>query len=86
MEACPHCGKVSEVRTKLVLVDAAWVPSPGVDSRLAHIASLRADDLKSEHKRDGPLEQFVDGFYCESCDKGFISDESIKDNHRYYCR
>jgi len=86
MENCPHCNQSSAVRAKLVLIDEAWVPAPGKDSRLAHFSSLRADDLKPEHIKQSPLEQFVDGFYCDNCGKGFVSDDVIKDDHRYYYR
>ena len=69
-----------------MLIDEAWVPAPDKDSRLAHFSNLRADDLKPELKKDRPLEQFVDGYYCDACGKGFVSDEIVKDDPRYYYR
>ncbi len=72
-EACPFCGDTAAVRRKLVLIDEAWVPGNGEDPRLRYAADLRVDDVKPEHRRDAPLEQFVDGFFCGRCAKGFVS-------------
>jgi hypothetical protein len=83
-EACPLCGQVSGVRPKLVLIDEAWIPAPGKDSRLEYIADLRADDISPENLSGPPLEQFVDGFYCDRCRKGFVSEDKLKPTRRRY--
>lgn len=83
-EACPLCGETSTVRPKLVLIDEAWVPAPGKDQRLMYFADLRVDDVKPENVREHPLQQFVDGFYCNRCKKGFVSEEGLKQNRRRY--
>jgi hypothetical protein len=83
-EACPLCGGNSTVRPKLVLIDEAWVPAPGKDPRLAYHADLRVDDVKPEKLRDHPLEQFVEGYYCARCKKGFVSEEALKSRRRRY--
>ena len=83
-ENCPICGSASALRPKLLLIDAAWTPAPGTDPRLAHFVDLRSDDVKPEHLRQPPLEQFVDGFYCERCGKGFVSDEALNSSRRKY--
>jgi hypothetical protein len=85
-EPCPRCGRSSSVREKLILIDEAWVPASGKDSRIAHFADLRADDLVPEIKKDYPLEQFVEGYYCETCGKGFVSEQVVKENPRFYYR
>jgi len=79
IEACPFCGETSRVRAKLVLIDEAWVPAPGKDPRLKYFADLRVDDVKAQNLREQPLEQFVDGFHCDRCNKGFVSDEVLKE-------
>lgn len=85
-EICPVCGQTSTVRPKLVLIDEAWVPAPGKSERLAYFADLRVDDVQPEKVRDHPLEQFIDGFYCDRCNKGFVSEEGLKEGRRRYSR
>ena len=81
---CPDCGTNTFVKTKLLLVDAAWVKKEGVDPREAHFASIRVDDIKAQYLDAEPLQQFVSGFYCEKCDIGFIPDHFEKEGARYY--
>jgi hypothetical protein len=61
------------------------VPAPGKDPRLAYFADLRADDVKPEYLRETPMEQFVNGHYCEGCGKGFVSEDVLKATRRRYC-
>jgi hypothetical protein len=84
LETCPVCGESSAIRPKLLLIDEAWVPAPGKDPRLAYCAYLRVDDVKTQNVRKRPLEQFIDGFYCDRCNKGFVSEEVLKDGRRRY--
>jgi hypothetical protein len=84
IEACPICCNTSQVRRKLLLIDEAWVPAPGEDPRLAYIADLRADDVLANELREAPLEQFLDGYFCDHCGKGFVSEEVLKANRRRY--
>jgi hypothetical protein len=67
-----------------VLIDEAWIPAPGKDPRLAYFADLRVDDVRPENLREPPLEQFVEGFYCDRCDKGFVSEDKLKAARRRY--
>jgi hypothetical protein len=83
-EACPLCGQTSSVRPKLVLVDEAWISAPGKDERLKYFADLRVDDVRLESLREPPMEQFLDGFYCEQCNKGFVSEDILKATRRRY--
>jgi hypothetical protein len=85
-ERCPICGSGSSVREKLVLVDEAWIPEANVDPRLAHFASLRVDDVKPENVKGQPLEQFVDGYFCDVCGKGFVSEKILEPIRRFYYR
>jgi hypothetical protein len=84
LEPCPGCGLSDRVRPKLTLIDEAWTAESGEDPRLAYISDLRVDDLKAEIVKDAPLQQFVDGFYCDRCAEGFIPDTSTKDAVRPY--
>jgi hypothetical protein len=84
LEPCPICHETSTLREKLLLVDAAWGPAPGKDPRLAYYADLRADDVRSEHAKASPLQQFVDGYFCERCGKGFVSEAVLSENRRRY--
>jgi len=83
-EPCPLCGSDASVLPKLLLVDEAWVPRPGIEARLQYFADLRVDDLKPEAVRGEPLSQFVDGFYCSTCGKGFVGDNVLSPSRRRY--
>jgi hypothetical protein len=83
-EICPACGESSAIRPKLLLIDEAWVPAPSKDARLAYFADLRVDDVQPQNVHDRPLEQFIDGFYCDRCNKGFVSEEVMKEGRRRY--
>jgi len=86
LEACPICGQTTAVRPKLVLIDEAWVPTPGKDARLEYFADLRVDAVQSQNLREPPLEQFIDGFYCDRCGKGFVSEQGLKEGRKRYHR
>ena len=83
-EPCPLCGSTASIQPQLLLIDEAWVQRPGVYPRLAYFADLRVDDLKPEAVRSEPMSQFVDGYFCGACGKGFVSDAVLKDARRRY--
>jgi hypothetical protein len=83
-EVCPQCGTTSGLRPKLVLIDEAWVYSPGKDPRLAYLADLRVDDVQPDKLRPQPLEQFIDGYFCENCGQAFVLEEDLKKTRRQY--
>lgn len=83
-ETCPACGESFSIRPKLLLIDEAWVPAPGKDPRLAYFADLRVDDVKPSSIRPPPLEQFVDGYICDKCERGFISEAVLEATRRRY--
>jgi hypothetical protein len=84
IEPCPLCHESSAIRPKLLLIDEAWIPAPGKDSRLKYFADLRADDIRPEYLKAPPLEQFVDGYFCERCGKGFVSEAVLRADRRHY--
>ena len=77
-EACPRCGLAIAVAPKLLLIDEAWVAAPGKDPRMAYAADLRVDDVLPSQVREAPLQQFVEGYYCRNCGKGFVSEQALK--------
>ena len=81
-DACPSCGKTVTVRPKLLLIDEAWVDEPGKDPRLAYFADLRVDDIKPDLLSDRPLEQFIEGLYCDACGRGFVTEDSLMASSR----
>jgi hypothetical protein len=83
-ESCPVCGESTAVRPKLLLIDEAWVQTPGKDARLVFHADLRVDDVQPDAVRGRPLEQFIDGFYCDRCNKGFVSEDILNQGRRRY--
>jgi hypothetical protein len=83
-ELCPICGSDSSVREKLVLIDEAWIPEANVDPRLAYFANLRVDDVKPESVQEVPLQQFIDGYFCDKCGKGFVSEKILNPTRRFY--
>jgi hypothetical protein len=84
VEPCPLCGSTSNTRPKLLLIDEAWVPAPGKDPRLKYCADLRADDVLPQYLHQAPLQQFVDGYYCDRCGKGFVAEQILKADRRRY--
>jgi hypothetical protein len=68
-----------------VLIDEAWLQeNSDVDPRHAHFADLRVDDVEASNLREKPLDQFIDGFYCDQCNKAFVSEVGLKQVRRYY--
>ena len=84
IEACPTCGGKDAIHHKLVLIDQAWHQEPGKDARECYFADLRVDDLRQEEVRSQPLEQFIDGFYCEKCNRAFVPESILRESHRRY--
>lgn len=81
---CPCCSTATHVKVKTLLVDAAWEKRDSVDAREANFASIRADDIKPEFLGPEPLQQFIQGYYCEKCDLGFLPNCYEKQDARHY--
>ena len=77
-DPCPLCGALSAVRAKLVLIDEAWEPAPCKDARAFFFADLRIGDVVPTELRGEPLEQFIEGFYCDRCGKAFVSERILQ--------
>ncbi len=84
IEACPRCGDASAVRPKLLLIDEAWVAAPGKDPREKYFADLRVDDVAPESQKSPPLEQFVEGYYCDKCGHAFVPTAILNEDLRRY--
>ncbi len=72
------------MQAKLILIHNVWLESSDEDPRLKYFADLRADDLKPEARKEPPLEQFVEGYWCGNCGKGFVSEEILRENRWRY--
>jgi hypothetical protein len=58
------------------------VSGPGKDERLKFFADLRVDEVRPDRRRAEPLQQFVDGFFCDKCGKGFVATDLAPDHWR----
>jgi hypothetical protein len=79
---CPNCASGKNVREKVLLIDKLNAEHlkhhPNERSSCACEGGLSVDGLKPEFVADGPLQQFVAGFYCEACGTGFVPEEMVK--------
>jgi len=79
---CPRCASSNDVREKVLLVDKLNAQHlkhhPNERSSCACEGGLSIDGLKPELVADGPLQQFVSGFYCEACGIGFVPEDMLK--------
>ncbi|QXI26209.1 hypothetical protein [Pseudomonas vanderleydeniana] len=41
---------------------------------------LAVDECKAEHLKAPPLQQLVEGFYCDKCGVGFVSNDLLQDD------
>lgn len=67
---CPQCGNTECIREKLLLIDGKLHPN-------SCRSNLRVDQVLKEKLKESPLEQFIDGFFCDKCGHGFIPDSSL---------
>lgn len=82
IEPCPSCGHHQMVRRKLILIDPVWHNSPSNDPRLKYCTDLRVSDVKKTNRPKPPLEQLMDGYFCDLCEKGFVSEEVLMSSHK----
>ncbi len=64
------------MRPKLLLIDPDHRYTEDGEI-IRYWADLRVCDVAAPHQRKAPLDQFVDGFYCDACGLGFISDQIV---------
>jgi len=80
--ACPRCQSEAQVISKLLLIGK--VSPQGSIANFDEIAGfqptdqLAVDECVPEVLRQGQLDQFIDGYYCEKCDVGFVPDEFVR--------
>ena len=79
---CPRCKTNAHVREKLLLIDPFneqhFKYYPNERSGCSCQGDLSVDGLKPEFVREGSLQQFVSGLYCEACGVGFVPEHMAK--------
>lgn len=79
---CPNCVSSKDVREKVLLINELNTEHlkhhPNERASCACDGELSVDGLKPEFVADGPLQQFVSGFYCEACGTGFVPEGMLK--------
>lgn len=70
-DLCPECRTKDKVYSKLILIEDILKPDTARDR-------LRIDHLQKEFLGKAPLEQFIEGFFCEKCGCGFIPNNYLK--------
>jgi hypothetical protein len=81
MESCPRCGSVQHVRPKGILIGAASPKKRFNGEEKAgyqRLDQLAVDECKPALLKAAPLEQLVDGFYCDHCGVGFVTSEIVQ--------
>ena len=69
---CPSCGKFVSVRRKLLVAPWAIEP-PQVGS--GHLSVHQTNEESPRHVRG----DFINGFYCDSCESGFVTEEVLRE-------
>jgi predicted RNA-binding Zn-ribbon protein involved in translation (DUF1610 family) len=81
MESCPRCGTVRHVRPKSILIGAAS-PKKRFDGEekagYRRLDQLAVDECKPALLKAAPLEQLIDGFYCDNCGLGFVTSDLLQ--------
>ena len=82
LASCPRCQSNAHVREKLLLIDSFndqhFKYYPNERSGCSCQGDLSVDGLKPEFVREGSLQQFVTGLYCELCGVGFVPEDMAK--------
>ena len=78
---CPRCKSEAQVTSKTLLIGRA---SPKVlfpdEERAGYqrVDQIAIDECKTEELKAAPLEQFVDGYYCNRCGLGFVPNRLVR--------
>lgn len=80
---CPTCGSDAAVVDKLLLIGNGS-PETKVKSQEELAGYQRRDQLAvdeclPEFLRAEPQQQFIDGYFCNTCGAGFVPNEFLKD-------
>ncbi len=73
---CPECKKTHLV-SKLIVVDQSFLLTAGRDPREKYFSDLRVSDIHLRYLKESPLEQFIEGLFCNDCQKAFVSNEML---------
>lgn len=78
---CPLCNDICSVRPKMLMIGKASprLLLPDFEERggFRRKDQLAVDECKPEALLDAPLQQFVSGFYCDKCGRGFVPDSML---------
>lgn len=81
MESCPRCRSTQHVRPKEILIGAAS-PKKRFNGEektgYRRLDQLAVDECKPAFLRAAPLDQLIDGFYCDHCEVGFVTSEIVQ--------
>lgn len=83
--SCPKCGSSAHVVSKLILIGK--LSPKGIFSDSGERAGYqRKDQLAIDECLPGiirkePLEQFIDGYFCDECGNGFVPDEFLRNEN-----
>lgn len=86
MESCPRCGSTQHVRHKAILIGAASPEKRFNGEEKAgyrRLDQLAVDECDPAELKPAPLEQLVDGFYCDGCGVGFVSGGLVRGSDRF---
>jgi hypothetical protein len=87
VNACPKCLSDTHVRAKKILIGKSSPRRlfPDFEERAGYKRKdqLAVDECKQDALGVPPLEQFVDGCYCENCGIGFVSDSRPLCDYKY---
>lgn len=79
VNACPKCLSDIHVRAKKILIGKSSPSRLFQEEKAGYKRKdqLAVDECKQDALGDPPLEQFVDGCYCENCGIGFVPDSCL---------
>ncbi len=78
---CPKCLSSANVKEKTLLIGAASPKKLFQGEERAGYKrkdQLAIDECMTEKLQKPPLEQFINGYYCEFCGIGFVPDSITK--------
>jgi hypothetical protein len=78
--------RTTDVRPKKILIGknspAKIFPDYAEMAGYRRKDQIATDECHSEYLGAPPLEQFVDGLYCEKCGVGFVADTMVKSSSK----
>ena len=74
---CPRCAANTHVINKMILISARSPRAIFGDEEICGYKrqdQLAIDECNYSRLKDIPLQQFVDGYFCNACKVGFVDD------------